>query len=132
VGSWNPSLDTPRWRGTYTYAYRTYHPSSGAIANPANHTNYACTGCIWPGIKINQGNFAFAFDHLWIQPYVSGRSAHHVTGSNCVFYDGHVEYFSGQSAARIDGYVAQYVSEPFNISWASCRNVFDKSQGLNY
>jgi prepilin-type N-terminal cleavage/methylation domain-containing protein/prepilin-type processing-associated H-X9-DG protein len=133
VGSgWTTNSDEIRWRGTYSYAYRSYHPATGAIINPASTNMYTCSGCVWPGIKLSQGNFAYAFDHLWIQPYVSGRPTHHGTGYNCVFYDGHVEYFSGKSADIIDGLVSSYVGSPFNISWASCRNVFDKSQGLNW
>ncbi len=129
--TWNASQDRARWRGTYSYALRSYHPTTGALVNPMNYTNYNCTSCYWPGIKLKDGNFSFAFDHIHSPGPLPGRMTHHPTGYNCVFYDGHVEHFSGEKAEMVDGYALQYGGGAFyNASYAAARLVFDRSQGL--
>ncbi|MBI4024580.1 MAG: type II secretion system protein [Verrucomicrobia bacterium] len=121
---WNPSQDRSRWRGCYSFAFRTVHPTTGAIDHPAVY------GADWPGVPITRGNFAYAFDHVIVSGGVTPRATAHKQGYNCVFYDGHVEFFGGASASLIDTIAIANVY--YNATFNSCRDVFDKAQGIIY
>lgn len=122
---WTPAQDRARWRGCYSFAFRSVHPTNGSIINPANHhPDY------WPGVPISRGNFAYAFDHVIVSAFPTPRSSCHRQGYNCVFYDGHVEFFGGESARVIDTIAAANIY--YNATHLVCRDVFDKSQGLIY
>jgi prepilin-type N-terminal cleavage/methylation domain-containing protein/prepilin-type processing-associated H-X9-DG protein len=126
--NWDPSWNIPRWRGCYAFAFRT-RDAGGTLGNPANFYG----GAGWAGIRIGDGNFVFAFDHVSLQSNpVAPRYTCHQTGYNCVFYDGHVQYFSGKDAAQIDSYAVSYPISFYNANYLACENVFDKSQGLSY
>ena len=62
--AWDTSVDYSRWRGSYSYAPRTRNITTGAISFPPN-CQYAtgpspCTHP-WPGLKITDGNYVYAF-----------------------------------------------------------------------
>ena len=136
---WNSSLDVARWNGCYSFAHRAINSpaATGVIHNPGLSGR-------WTAVPLKMGNFSYAFDHLyafigywngssWVGYYASGRYSRHKTGYNCVFYDGHVEYFGNPSdVALLDFYEATYLASDYNINYMSCKFVFDKSQGLNY
>jgi len=126
---WPFDPSDPRWRGCYSYAFRTREPATGAVANPAN----VASGVVWPGQRLADGNFAFAFDHVALQSNPVGpRYTCHRSGYNCVFYDGHVQHFGGREASQIDFYSVSYPLSFFNANFLACQNVFDKSQGIIY
>jgi len=129
--AWNTNSDTSRWRGTYSYAFRTRHPVNGTMQNPANMTPFNGTGP-WPGVRITDGNFSYAFDHLPSPTAGYGRITCHKAGYNCVFYDGHVQFFAGSEAEQIDYWVNYYSGVSYNANHINCKYVFDRSQGLIY
>jgi prepilin-type N-terminal cleavage/methylation domain-containing protein/prepilin-type processing-associated H-X9-DG protein len=122
---WDSSQDRARWRGCYSFAFRSVHPTNGSIINPPN--SY---GGDWPSVPITRGNFAYAFDHVFASGGVIPRTTCHKLGYNCVFYDGHVEFFGGASASTIDTIAAANIY--YNATFLNCRDVFDKSQGIVY
>jgi len=128
---WNTSADGARWRGTYSTAYRCPHPADDSvIAHPSNHYG---TGMTWPAIPLRCGNLAYAFDHLELGTTGgAARNTCHRTGYNCVFYDGHVEFFSGSQARQIDAIAFANVLTTSGPVWNACRYVFDPSQGIVY
>jgi prepilin-type N-terminal cleavage/methylation domain-containing protein/prepilin-type processing-associated H-X9-DG protein len=136
---WDPSQDRARWYGCYSWAHRAINsPSaSGVVHNPGLSGR-------WTAVPIKMGNFSYAFDHLytfigywngssWVGYYAPGRHTRHRNGYHCVFYDGHVEYFSKPSDIELlDFYMYAYIASDYNINAAGCRFVFDKSQGLGW
>ncbi|MBI4023785.1 MAG: type II secretion system protein [Verrucomicrobia bacterium] len=128
--AWTAGDDAPRWRGCYQYAYRA---KVSAVGSGYAH-NPSLAGP-WQGVPIGDGNYSFAFDQLYAAVngvYGPGRFTCHRQGYNCVYYDGHVEFFGGASATAIDSIVTTYIASEINMNYNSCRNVFDKSQGINY
>jgi prepilin-type N-terminal cleavage/methylation domain-containing protein/prepilin-type processing-associated H-X9-DG protein len=128
-GVWRcPAETVATWlspaRGSYSYAYRARNPANGRIGNPANFSpNWP--NDLFPAIRITDGNYSYAFDRLLpIRP--------HSTGYNCVFYDGHVEFFSGKSADSIDFWSTFYSATYYNPDYIACLTNFDRSQGLAY
>ena len=128
--AWTPANNYARWRGCYSMAFRTKDPSSGAIINPANPP---FGGGPWPGVPIGDGNYSFAFDHVSGGNSVnSPRLTCHKTGYNCVFYDGHVQFFGGTNAVAIDYWSSQYPVSTYNAVRVNCGYVLDASQGLGW
>jgi len=131
IATWDASQDRARWRGCYSFAFRAKDPVSGAIGNPVNF--YGTNA--WDAVALREGNFAFAFDHLRVAsagtPFLPGRYSCHPAGYNCVYYDGHVQFFGGSQADTIDFRVTTSTTS-YNGNFNSCRWVFDRSQGIIY
>lgn len=125
---WTTASDQPRWRGCYAYAFRTRNKITGLIESPALGSWGAGP---WPGLRITDGNYAFAFDQC-VSTTGSGRATCHRSGYNCVFYDGHVQFFTGSDADTVDYIANLLLGMPYEADFASCRNVFDRSQGIYY
>jgi len=129
--AWDASQDRARWRGCYSFAFRAKDPVSGAIGNPVNF--YGTNA--WDAVALREGNFALAFDHLRVAsagtPFLPGRYSCHPAGYNCVYYDGHVQFFGGSQADTIDFRVTTSTTS-YNGNFNSCRWVFDRSQGIIY
>jgi prepilin-type processing-associated H-X9-DG protein len=126
--SWNPTNDVPRWHGCYSYAFRTRNRTTGLIEKPSNGS--WGTGA-WPGLRLSDGNYAYAFDHCTSLSTLVGRKTCHAVGYNCVFYDGHVELISGKMAETVD-YIATFAFTGYEANFFSCQNVFDLTQGIFY
>lgn len=126
--AWDPSQDRARWRGCYSFALRAVDPANGSIVNPT--LVWPQTLFVWPAVPITRGNFAYAFDHVFVSAGPTPRSTCHKQGYNCVFYDGHVEFFGGASASIIDTIAGANIY--YNATFLTCRDVFDKSQGIVY
>jgi len=134
---WSTTDDKPRWRGSYMRAWRT-PKVTGAVAYVKPGSPSAGGAGPWNAPSLSDGNLAYAFDMLYVSsagvPPISGRYSGHPTGYNCVFYDGHVEFFGGAKGDEVDAqFLAGYNSS--NIlggNYSVCRRVFDPSQGINY
>lgn len=124
---WTSASDQYRWRGSYSYAFRTRNKMTGLIEPPS--LGSWGTGP-WPGISMRDGNYAFAFDHC-NSTAGPGRKLDHKTGYNCVFYDGHVEFFGGANADVID-YIVGASGTPQAANYNTCWKVFDAAQGIAY
>lgn len=125
---WTTASDQSRWRGCYAYAFRTRNKTTGLIDNPS----LGSWGLgPWPSLRITDGNYAYAFDQC-ASFTGAGRITCHKTVYNCVFYDGHVQFFGGQDAATVDYIANLLVGMPYEANFATCRNVFDRSQGIYY
>lgn len=128
--------DRSRWRGTYWWAFRSWHPTvPNRIVNPANHsggspsspafqTDY--TGeIVWPHMKIQDGRFVFAFDAI----NVGARSTRHRQGYSAAFLDGSARFHTGTIVERIDYWSDVYKATSYNPSHIASYH-FDKSAGL--
>jgi prepilin-type N-terminal cleavage/methylation domain-containing protein/prepilin-type processing-associated H-X9-DG protein len=125
--TWPQSPDSWPWNGTYMFANR-FRDVDGVIKIP---TLSAPPGG-YAGLPITEGNYSYAFDVVYAYfngAYVAGRYITHPTGYNCVFYDGHVQFFTGPDSAKIDMLVT-----PLFTGYAEqgqvVRQVFDRSQSL--
>jgi prepilin-type N-terminal cleavage/methylation domain-containing protein/prepilin-type processing-associated H-X9-DG protein len=127
--AWNTTDDSPRWHGSYSYAFRTRNKITGLIEDPSLGSWGAGP---WPSLKITDGNFAYAFDHCYSPSTTAGRLTCHQTGYNCVFYDGHVEYFQGRDAGYVDYIAGFFAAQPYRANFTAGWYVFDRSQGLYY
>lgn len=128
LSGWTTTSDRSRWRGTYSYAFRTRNRGTGVIEPPSNLS--WGTGP-WPGVRLSDGNYAYAFDHVtaFTGP---GRVTCHKGGYNCVFYDGHVQYMNGGPSIVVMDYVAINAATPQDANYLCTKNVFDQSQGIVY
>jgi prepilin-type N-terminal cleavage/methylation domain-containing protein/prepilin-type processing-associated H-X9-DG protein len=124
---WTTASDQSRWRGCYAYAFRTRNKTTGVIESPALGSWGAGP---WPGVRLSDGNYAFAFDQL-VDSTGPNRKACHKDGYNCVFYDGHVQFFGGADLIALD-YVAGISATPQEANYLSTWRVFDRSQGIYY
>ncbi|MEI6083918.1 MAG: type II secretion system protein [Verrucomicrobiota bacterium] len=125
---WTTASDQSRWRGCYSYAFRTRDKNTGVIVSPAGGSWGAGP---WPGVRLSDGNYAYAFDHCSSSAGL-GRLLAHKTGYNCVYYDGHLEYFGGGNLTALDYLATTFVATPWDVNFFSCQNVFDRSQGIYY
>lgn len=128
LSGWTTTSDQSRWRGSYSYAFRTRNRVTGLIEDPA----LASWGTgPWPGLRLTEGNYVYAFDTC-VSSQGPGRLTCHRTGINTVFYDGHTQYFSGASASALDYIATALLAQPWSADFTACRSVFDRSQGLFY
>lgn len=126
---WNATNDIPRWHGCYSYAFRTRNKTTGVPEDPSLGSWGSGP---WPSIRITDGNYAYAFDHVWSQSTTAGRLTCHKSGYNCVFYDGHVEFFKDRDADVLDYIAGSFSSQPYKANYTAVWYVFDRSQGIFY
>ena len=122
--------DDARWRGSYTWAWRYKNAAGNIVVPPSDTTTY------WQGIPLADGTFALAFDHVsevgGDGTGIPARRTCHKNGYNCVFYDGHVQFFGGTNLVTIDLMVLSWGNTFYNENYYTCEQVFDRSQGLIY
>jgi len=125
---WNTTqLNAARWRGFYSSPYRTYKTLHSSM-NPSNWSGFSNSGH-WPANRPSEGNYVFAYDHVYTIGGLPGGTTCHERGYNAVYYDGSAKMFGGGQRDRINSLAA---STPtlYNQSFYAARYVFDKETGL--
>jgi prepilin-type N-terminal cleavage/methylation domain-containing protein/prepilin-type processing-associated H-X9-DG protein len=125
---WTTSSDQSRWRGSYSYAFRTRNRTTGLIEDPSLGSWGAGP---WPALRLSDGNYAYAFDHC-TSVAGPGRARGHRAGYNVVFYDGHAQLFRGKDADAVDYIAGFFAGAPYRANYTATRMVFDRSQGIVY